>query len=164
MNLWCIYSAFCVSFGVWSTLISVNILLNIFFCVSLKKESHTGLEGHDDEWMNYSFSLRLLLICTDCQFLTCVCVCFGFGCWLTRIFSLNFSPVILQLISWYFCETEVCVCVCVGFTFACIKSSMTSLQTLSFLASLFMTLSVKCCLDFSKCLSHAFNQVLWYGK
>lgn len=89
----------------------------------------------------------------------CVCVCVG--CWLTRIFSLNFSPVILQLILWYFCETEVCVC----FTFACIISSMSSLQTLSFLASLFVTLSVKCCLDFSKCRSsHSVNQVLWYGK
>lgn len=74
------------------------------------EEIKSGLEGHDDEWINFSwiipsdscwssltvslsraFSLSLFLTHTCVIVTRSVCVCeFGFGCWLTRIFSLDF--------------------------------------------------------------------------
>ncbi len=37
---------------------SVNILLNISFCVPQKKVSHTGLEQHEGEYMSICMSRK----------------------------------------------------------------------------------------------------------
>ncbi len=44
-----------------------NVIQNIIFYVSHKKDNHTGLEQHEGEWMiesflNYSFNLGSVLI------------------------------------------------------------------------------------------------------
>ncbi len=40
-----------------------NILQNIFLCVQQKKEIHTGLEQHEDFWVNYPFKQGLMAVC-----------------------------------------------------------------------------------------------------
>ncbi len=39
----------------------LNVLQNIFLCASEKNESHTGLERHKGEWMDFHFWLSLML-------------------------------------------------------------------------------------------------------
>lgn len=56
MSLWCIIKTMEVKWGQSCCLVT-NVLQQVFFCVLHPKETQTGLEFHENEFLNYFFNI-----------------------------------------------------------------------------------------------------------